>query len=123
MKLLLSFCTIILLLFSCVSPVEKPEDLLSKSDFVNILTDYYLYKNPSIQTAVNTSNTNELNYYVLSKHRVSGKQFLASYKYYMTKDNDARSILKQVEEKIKEQGKDWKVYEEPTEKEPDNSVK
>ena len=103
MKTFIYTLAIVLGLVSCnKSYIDKPDDLLSKSDMVDILTDLYLNQQElnfspipdySIQLAQNSL-------YIFKEHKTTHKIFEESYKYYYTKPSEYQRILDKVRENL-----------------------
>ncbi len=88
---------IFLSIVSCNSSVDKPKNLISKSDMSEILADIAL--NEQAIFAFPNKNLESGTLYVLQQHKVSADDFVGSYKYYLVnkslKDivDDAKEIV------------------------------
>lgn len=99
---LIIFC---LGIISCDKPFnKKPENLLSKSEMADILTDHYLN-----QQMVNGSAAKDGNYILAlaentvanyNKHNVTRQDFEANYRYYYTKPKEFQKILDKVKNNL-----------------------
>lgn len=103
MKTLVYSLVIFLGLIACnKSYIDKPKDLLSKADMVDILTDLHLNQQElnfspiadySIQVAQNSL-------YIFKEHNTTHKTFEESYKYYYTRPSEYQRILDDVRENL-----------------------
>lgn len=103
MKTFVYSLIIILGLISCnQSYIDKPKDLLSKSEMVDILTDLYLNQQElnftpiadyGVQVAQNAL-------YIFKEHNTTHKAFEESYKYYYTKPSEYQQMLNKVRENL-----------------------
>lgn len=91
-----------LLLAACTSNtiIEKPDNLISKKEMVNLLSDMIM-----AQGAENIKNLNlerNVNYFplVFEKYKVDSTQFYESNYYYISKIDDYDDILKKVEARL-----------------------
>ena len=83
--------------------VDKPKDLLSKAEMVDVLTDLYI--NQQVINFAPTMNFNqktaENSLVIFNQHKISPKKFEESYKYYFTNPKDFQKILDKVKENLK----------------------
>lgn len=105
MKKIFVLVLMIVGLTACERPyVDKPSNLISKSDMIEILEELYL-----TQQMVNSSpSTNGNNIkdiannakYILEEHEVSTQDFEESYKYYFTQPQEYQKMLDKVKKKL-----------------------
>ena len=115
MRILASFI-LICLFFSCNKPYnEKPKDLLSKSEMVDIMVDLYINQQMinavPVQSGTPTLNLANDAVYIFDKHETTVKIFEDSYKYYFTDPKTYNKILDNVKDDLKD-----KLSEEALEK-------
>lgn len=90
--------------FSCQHALDKPKNLLSKSEMTDILTDIYLYK----QTPDNIPMSKEIAFdtyiTIFKKHNTTKEIFQDSYTYYYTDGNSMQhifdNVIKNLEKKL-----------------------
>lgn len=94
-----------ILFWSCNKPyIKKPDDLLSKSEMVDILVD--LYTNQQLVNAIPSQNGNvkldlaRNSLYILQQHDTTHQTFEESYKYYFTDPKTFNSILENVKKEL-----------------------
>ena len=86
--------------------VDKPDDLLSKSEMAEIIKDLALSDQAIMVN--NQANLSQGTQYILNKHKVSAKAFVESYKYYLVKNKledilrDANKLLENEEPRLKD---------------------
>lgn len=94
----------IIIISSCTSNTiyEKPENLLSKKEMVNILTDMYIAE--GARSVYNKNSERMVNYMplVYEKYKIDSLRFSESNFYYTTKIDDYEEILKSVDDRLKE---------------------
>lgn len=104
------FLILIVLLSACSSPVKTPENKMSKSEFTETLTDFYLYKNINPQFYDGQMpNFQEINGYILTKHQITATQFKENYAYYMLNEADAKDILEDVQDNLKDKAEELEI--------------
>ncbi|MBF0596914.1 DUF4296 domain-containing protein [Faecalibacter rhinopitheci] len=93
-------------LSSCSRPyIDTPDNLISKSDMVDILVDIY----KSQQMINNTQSSNQIlsiaegTLYIFENHDVTRQEFEESYKYYFTQPRVYQKILDQVRDDLYDQ--------------------
>jgi len=103
MKNLIYSLLILLGIVSCTKPyIDKPDDLLSKSEMVDILADIYM----GTQMVNATPSTNSIlklaqsSMAVFNQHQVSYEVFEESYKYYYMDPSAYQKILDEVKEEL-----------------------
>lgn len=94
----------VVLLSSCTSNTiyKKPENLLSKKEMVNILTDMYLAEGAR---SVQNKDAEKLVDYmplVYEKYKIDSVRFAESNFYYNTRIDDYEEILKTVDQRLKD---------------------
>lgn len=103
MKQLILIFTTIFLLSGCqhVERPEKPKNLISKAQMVDILTDAYL---SNAARSINNRTIREqgikLDSFLYKKHKIDSLQFARSNAYYTANLNTYASIFQQVEERL-----------------------
>ncbi len=92
-----------LFLINCTSNtiIKKPDNLISKDQMVDLLTDLFLANG-----AINIKNTHlqrNVNYYplVYEKYQIDSTQFKESNFYYTSKIDEYNKILKRVDDRLK----------------------
>lgn len=83
---------------SCNKLIEKPENLISKEKMTDVLIDLAL--NEQSNLANPKSNMELGTRYVLQKHHIKTKDFIASYQYYAL-NKDLENMLGDAQEKLK----------------------
>ena len=80
--------------------LEKPEDLLTKDEMVNILTDILIANGATRYN--NIEMERDVNYFplVYDKHKIDSTQFKNSSRYYASKIDDYDEILIQVQKNL-----------------------
>ena len=82
--------------------VEKPDNLLTKDQMVNILSDIALLKSASDVNSNRLSNFIDTPFdYVTQKYQVDSTTIAKNIEYYNFQFNDNLSIYRQIEERIK----------------------
>lgn len=104
------YILIFILVASCTSNTifKKPDDLISKEEMVNLLTDLYI-----ATAAKNVKNENgdkkiDYTFLVFDKYGIDTTRFSNSNFYYTTKIDEYEAIYKKVEERIKSKNKEYK---------------
>ena len=93
-----------LILNSCqtAEKVEKPDNLLSKDEMVNILSDIAVLKSANDINSNRLSNFIDTPFdYITQKYQVDSLTIVKNLEYYNFQFNDNLSIYRQVEENIK----------------------
>ncbi len=104
------FLILITLFSACSSPVKTPENKMSKSEFTETLTDFYLYKNLNPQFYDGKMpDFQEINGYILTKHKITAEQFTENYAYYMLNESDAKEILEDVQDNLKDKAEELQI--------------
>lgn len=105
MKLLKNIVFLLLAIFitACTSNTiyKKPDDLISKKEMVNLLTDMYLAnaaKNSKTKALERDINFMPL---VYEKYGIDSTRFQRSNRYYMSRIDDYEAIHKKVETRLK----------------------
>lgn len=104
MKKIIGLLSLGVLLLNCNSkPVEKPDNLVSKEEMINILYDLYV---------VNAMKSTELQFlqdrgitaadYVYKKYKIDSLQFATSDRYYASDVDEYENIYKEVTERLKQ---------------------
>jgi len=80
--------------------LEKPEDLLTKDEMVNILTDILIANGATRYNNIDMKR--DVNYFplVYDKHKIDSTQFKNSSRYYASKIDDYDEILIQVQKNL-----------------------
>jgi len=80
--------------------LEKPEDLLTKDEMVNILTDILIANGATRYNNIDMER--DVNYFplVYDKHKIDSTQFKNSSRYYASKIDDYDEILIQVQKNL-----------------------
>ena len=80
--------------------LEKPEDLLTKDEMVNILTDILIANGTTRYNNIDMER--DVNYFplVYDKHKIDSTQFKNSSRYYASKIDDYDEILIQVQKNL-----------------------
>lgn len=93
-----------LFLINCTSNtiIKKPDNLVSKDEMANILTDMFLASGG--ENIKNIQLQRKVNYFplVYEKHQIDSTRFKESNFYYVSRIDDYQEILKKVEKKLKE---------------------
>ena len=92
-----------LFLINCTSNtiIKKPDNLMSKDEMANILTDMFLASGG--KNIKNIQLKRKVNYFplVYEKYHIDSTQFKESNFYYVSRIDDYQEILKKVEKKLK----------------------
>ncbi|MFD1292956.1 DUF4296 domain-containing protein [Lutibacter holmesii] len=90
-------------LINCTSNtiIKKPDNLISKDEMVNILTDLFLANGG--KNIKNIHSQRNINYYplVFEKYQIDSTQFKESNYYYTSKIDDYDKILERVDARLK----------------------
>lgn len=88
--------------FSCSETMEKPKNLLSEKQMETILTEMYLYQQPSYLTALHDQPVShaKIDAQLLTKHQVTQEVFEESFKYYVLIPDTFKSILGNVRKNL-----------------------
>lgn len=93
----------LLLIVGCTSNtiIDKPDDLISKNEMVDILTDMLIAI--GAEDIKNNNLQRNVNYFplVFEKYNIDSTQFKESNAYYISKIDDYEQILKRVEARLK----------------------
>jgi len=106
MRIILFTFLISLGLISCdKSYLEKPDDLLSKSEMVDVLANLYISQQAINQQVMqdHTLKVAENSLYIFREHNISYKNFESSFKYYYSRPTEYQKILDKVKAKLEEQ--------------------
>jgi hypothetical protein len=91
-------------IFGCTSNtiLKKPDDLISKEQMVDLLTEMYIAV--SAENIININDKRNINYFQLiyDKYQIDSAQFKRSSFYYSSKIDEYDNILEQVEKNIKD---------------------
>ncbi|MGV6829701.1 MAG: DUF4296 domain-containing protein [Flavobacteriales bacterium] len=84
-----------------MEPPKAPENLISKSKMINILTDAY-FKNASrnVSQIARKEKYIPIDSLLYDKYQIDSLQFLKSHNYYTSQLKDYREILEKVEQKL-----------------------
>lgn len=95
----LIFC---LICWSCSKAIEKPENLLSQNKMEEILTEVYLYQQPSYLTSLQNQPINyaKVDAQILTKYQISPEEFEESFRYYVLIPDTFKDILKNVRKNL-----------------------
>jgi len=93
-----------LFLINCTSNtiIKKPDNLVSKDEMANILTDMFLASGG--ENIKNLQLQRKVNYFplVYEKHQIDSTRFKESNFYYVSRIDDYQEILDKVDKKLKE---------------------
>ncbi|MBG7629927.1 MAG: DUF4296 domain-containing protein, partial [Bacteroidetes bacterium] len=93
-----------LFLINCTSNtiIKKPDNLVSKDEMANILTDMFLASGG--ENIKNLQLQRKVNYFplVYEKHKIDSTRFKESNFYYVSRIDDYQEILDKVDKKLKE---------------------
>lgn len=93
-----------LFLINCTSNtiIKKPDNLMSKDEMANILTDMFLASGG--ENIKNLQLQRKVNYFplVYEKHQIDSTRFKESNFYYVSRIDDYQEILDKVDKKLKE---------------------
>lgn len=101
MKHLILFSIVFLGLFNCTPKnYDKPKNLISKTDMIDILTDLYISQQ-GVQFFPKANEDMNLNLakgavHIMKKHNVTYHNFSESYKYYTMQPEDFNKMLDDV---------------------------
>lgn len=108
MRKLIYICIICLGLTACNRPyIEKPDDLLSKSEMVDVLVE--IYKSQQMINSVPSQSGNQIldiaknTLYIFQEQEMTYQQFEGSYKYYFANPKEYQKILDDVKEELTNQ--------------------
>ena len=93
----LFFIFILTSLFSCNEYIDKPKNLIGKTEMAEIIADLAI--NDQVIFLYPKSNLESGTRFILKKHQVKNEDFLASYRYYIIKQKmkgiveDAQKII------------------------------
>jgi len=91
-------------LINCTSNtiIKKPDNLVSKDEMANILTDMFLASGG--ENIKNLQLQRKVNYFplVYEKHQIDSTRFKESNFYYVSRIDDYQEILDKVDKKLKE---------------------
>ncbi len=115
------FSLALVILVSCERPIAKPDHLIPKSTFIDILTETYLIKsmNPSM-IGRKAYDVVEQEAYILQKYEVSWEDFKGSYGYYMLDKKSEENIYKAVRKNLKNLAPNFE--EEKDKKKPNSNA-
>jgi hypothetical protein len=95
-------------LISCNRPyIQKPDDLLSKSEMVDVLVE--LYKSQQMLNNITSQSGNQVldiaqnTLYIFEEQGITYQQFEGSYKYYFTNPTEYQKILDDVKDELTDQ--------------------
>ena len=95
---------LVLFLINCTSNtiIKKPDNLVSKDEMANILTDMFLASGG--ENIKNLQLQRKVNYFplVYEKHQIDSTRFKESNFYYVSRIDDYQEILDKVDKKLKE---------------------
>lgn len=117
MKPVFYFISVLILIFSCTSNVEKPKNLLDENKMAAILSDVYIHQQSTYLTEINEKNSNfsKVDAQILFNHQTNPKDFEASYRYYYLHPELYNEILMEVrdrlEEKLPEKDREKRIKE------------
>ncbi|WP_179469797.1 DUF4296 domain-containing protein [Chryseobacterium sp. H1D6B] len=101
---------ILMFLFSCSDYIDKPKNLVSKSDMAEIMADLAVSDQATFMFP--SSNLESGTRFVLKTHNVKPNDFVESYKYYVVKEDmndiadEAKKILLKKDPKAEKYVKD-----------------
>ncbi|MDR3273108.1 MAG: DUF4296 domain-containing protein [Flavobacteriaceae bacterium] len=82
------FLIFVLAVFSCQRNLEKPKELLSKSEMADIMADLYLYRQMPLNAPLKPINSFDTYVSVFKKHKTTKEIFQQSFDFYYV-DTDA----------------------------------
>lgn len=97
---------------SCYQTIDKPSDLIDKDVMIQILSDFYIYKQIQIETYGIKKNKNEINKFVLRKHGVTPLQYKNSFNYYYLDNQVMVELHQEVKKKLRKEINKLKMLEE-----------
>ncbi|WP_018675258.1 DUF4296 domain-containing protein [Riemerella columbina] len=102
------FLSVLLLLTNCKPPAKKPQHLLPKDKMASIVADYAIY-NQALEVN-RDADLEEISLYILKKNKITQKQFMESYRYYLNKPSDIDEIYDLSQDIILEKNKGLKDF-------------
>ncbi len=123
--ILFTSISFLLLLFSCQHSLEKPKDLLSKSEMTEILTDIYLYKQTPDAAPLSKEAAFDTYVSIFKQHGTTKEIFQNSFDYYYANvevmqhiyddiiDNLKDKLTKEQLQQLKEEEKERQKEENP----------
>jgi hypothetical protein len=95
---------LVLICWSCSKAIEKPDHLVKQKKFEEILTEVYLYQQPSYLTSLQDQPVSyaKIDAQILTKHEVTPKEFEESFHYYVLIPDTFKEILKNVRKNLEE---------------------
>ena len=97
----LIFLLFTLLLFGCNKVMDKPDDLMNRGHFKNVLAQIYIYKQASSISEIQNLEQDKVSIAVLKKNNLSPTRFKTSLEYYMVQSGEFENILKEIQDSIK----------------------
>ncbi|MGM5630121.1 DUF4296 domain-containing protein [Apibacter raozihei] len=101
MKQILITLFFLCVLSSCQHALDKPEDLLSKEEMVDIMTDIYLYKQTPAELPLNDEIASDTYIAIFKKYKISKETFQQSFSYYYSNIEDMQHIYDRVIKNLK----------------------
>lgn len=93
----LIFFFVILLVVSCTEYVDKPENLIGKDTMAEIIADLAI--NDQVVFSYPGTNLESGTRFILKSHQVKNEDFIASYRYYIVKQQ-MKAIVEDAQEII-----------------------
>lgn len=99
--LYIAFLSVFLINCTSNTIIKKPDDLISKEQMVDLLTDMFLAS--GAQHIKNTNLKRNVDYFplVFEKHQIDSARFKKSNYYYTSKIDDYDQILKEVDSRLR----------------------
>lgn len=119
------YILIFILVASCTSNTifKKPDDLISKEEMVDLLTDLYLATSAKPVKNINGDKKIDYTFLVFEKYGIDTARFNKSNFYYTTKIDEYEDIYKKVETRLKESNSKYKEFKKVIDSTRKDSIK
>lgn len=102
MKKFCLFLFFTLAVFSCQRSIEKPKDLLSKSEMADIMADIYLYRQMPFNEPVMPVSSFDTYVSIFKKHKTTKETFQQSFDYYYIHSDEMAEIYDKTIDNLKD---------------------
>lgn len=100
--------SLVLVFVSCSETIDKPKNLVSKNTMAEVVADLALGDQMSYLNETGSMEQNTI--FIFKKHKISSKDFMESYKYYLSKPNEMESIYADAQDIVATKDPEAKAY-------------
>lgn len=91
---------LVLFCLACSSPVDAPRNLIPKDQMASLLADLAI--NDQMYILNQSGNMEASTIYILKKYKITSRQFMDSYRYYIANPSQLEAIYSDAQDMIKD---------------------